>query len=188
MEKQTPREKLLATAADLFYREGFRATGVDAISEASGVGKMTLYRHFPSKDDLIAAYLNDANTQFWAWFESSIALADTPRNKILAFFRSLGELADKPFCHGCPFLNAAVDFPDALHPGHAIALAHKNAVRERFIDLAEQADLVDPVMLADQLMLLMDGAFISIRMYGTQSPASQVSHAVETLLFAYAVQ
>jgi AcrR family transcriptional regulator len=182
MPKQNAREQLLAAAADLFYREGFRAVGVDTISAVSGVGKMTLYRHFSSKDDLIVAYLNEANAQFWAWFEKAVENAPTPRQKIVAFFESLAELASKPICHGCPFLNAAVDFPDPVHPGHAVALEHKNAVRARFRDLVEQAGYANPDRLADQLLLMMDGAFISIRLYGMDGPALYVARAAETLL------
>jgi AcrR family transcriptional regulator len=182
MPKPNTRAQLLATAADLFYRDGFRAVGVDTISAASGVGKMTLYRHFSSKDALIAAYLDEANAQFWAWFESQTADAAGPREKILAFFDALGKLASAPTCHGCPFLNAAVDFPDAAHPGHAVALAHKSAVHTRFSELAALAGHPNPQQAADHLLLLMDGALISVRLYGPGGPATQVRQAAEKAL------
>ena len=79
MAKTKTREQLLSTAADLFYREGFRAIGVDTISAVSGVSKMTLYRQFQSKDELIVAYLNESNAQFWEWFEAVTASAPVPR-------------------------------------------------------------------------------------------------------------
>jgi AcrR family transcriptional regulator len=182
MPKTKSREQLLGTAADLFYREGFRAVGVDTISAVSGVGKMTLYRQFQSKDELIVAYLNESNVRFWEWFERVTALAPTPREKILAFFDALAEQATKPSCHGCPFLNVTVDFPDLSYPGHGVAIEHKKAVRNRFRDLAAEAGCVEPEQVADGLFLLMDGAYMAIRLYGTGGPALGVRKAAESLL------
>ena len=91
--ESTARERLFQTAADLFYRHGYRATGVDTIAAASGIGKMTLYRHYPSKDDLIVAYLRDSDEEFWAGFEQITAGATTARDKLLAFFAALQELS-----------------------------------------------------------------------------------------------
>jgi AcrR family transcriptional regulator len=182
MPKITSRQQLLDTATDLFYREGIRATGVDTLAAVSGIGKMTLYRHFATKDDLIVAYLERSDQQFWDWFENAIAKAETPRQKILAFFQAVENLALNPTCHGCPFLNAAVDFPDPSHPSHRVAVEHKNAVRARFRDLATQANLSNPELLADQLLLLMDGAFMAVRLYGVDNPAVHVSKAAEALM------
>lgn len=181
------RQRVLDTAATLFYRDGFRAVGVDAIVAESGVGKMTLYRHFPSKDDLIAAYLSEANLKFWDWAEAAMApFANRPHRQLLAFFEALQELVSKPTCLGCPFLNAAVDFPEPGHPGHQVALAHKQAVRARFRELAQQAGARSPKTLADQLLLLMDGAFMAVRMYGPPlaNPAAGVSGAARVLIAA----
>jgi AcrR family transcriptional regulator len=184
MPKTNTREQLLSTAGDLFYREGYRAVGVDTISAVSGVGKMTLYRQFQSKDALIVAYLNQADARFWEIFDQVTGQAQTPRGKILAFFDALGRLASEPACHGCPFLNIIVDFPELNHPGHAVAIAHKAAVRTRFRDLASQADCADPEAVADGLFLLMDGAYMAIRMYGTGGPALRVGQVAEMLLNA----
>jgi AcrR family transcriptional regulator len=182
MAESAPRQRLLETAADLFYRDGFRAIGVDTLCAASGVGKMTLYRHFPGKDDLIVAYLEESDRGFWRWFEGVTAAADRPADKILAFFRALEGLVAQPACHGCPFLNAAVDFPDPAHPGHQAARAHKNAVRSRFRELAEAAGYAEPAKLADQLLLLMDGAFMAVRLFGADNPAVHVAAAEQSLL------
>ncbi|MBI5670960.1 MAG: TetR/AcrR family transcriptional regulator [Chloroflexi bacterium] len=183
--KPSARNIILETAAELFFREGFRAVGVDTIIERSGVAKMTLYRHFPSKDDLIVAYLKDSNDKFWLWFnEAAAPFADQPAAQLLAFFRALEKLVTTPKCYGCPFLNAIVDFPDDSHPGHQVALEHKQAVRARFRELAQQAGARQPEALADQLLLLMDGAFMAVRMFGVSNPAAQVSAAAETLISA----
>ena len=84
-----PKDVLFATAARLFYEHGYRATGVDTIAAESGIGKMTLYRHFPSKDDLIVAYLRDSDRTFWEHFEANTAGAATAQDKLLAFFSGL---------------------------------------------------------------------------------------------------
>ncbi len=183
--KKPAREAILETAGDLFFREGFRAVGVDTIIERSGVAKMTLYRHFRSKDDLIAAYLEDANRKFWVWFNESIAHAgDQPRLQIIAFFEALEKLVTTPQCYGCPFLNAVVDFPERNHPGHQVALDHKQAVRARFLELAQGAGARTPEILANQLLLLMDGTFMSVRVFGTNHPAAHVAEAAQALIAA----
>lgn len=181
------RERLLETAARLFSQHDYRAIGVDTIVAESGVGKMTLYRHFPTKDDLIAAYLRDTNDKFWLWFDEAVSAADDPRGKLAAFFQALEKLATTPTCFGCPFLNAVVDFPEREHPGHVIALEHKQAVRSRFRQLAEAAGARDSAVLADQLFLLMDGAFMAVRMFGPESPALRVAQAARALMDAQVV-
>ncbi|MCA9904022.1 MAG: TetR/AcrR family transcriptional regulator [Anaerolineae bacterium] len=182
--KQTARDQILETAAALFFREGFRAVGVDTIIKQADVAKMTLYRYFPSKDDLIVAYLQDSNEKFWAWFADATAGAGDPRAQIVAFFKALARLVTTPTCYGCPFLNAIVDFPDDSHPGHQVALEHKQAVRARFYDLAREAGAHTPDVLADQLLLLMDGAFMAVRMFGVRNPAAHVAEAAAALIDA----
>jgi AcrR family transcriptional regulator len=146
---------------------------------------MTLYRHFPSKDDLIVAYLKDSNDKFWAWFDESTAQStDQPGSQLLAFFQALEKLVTSPTCYGCPFLNAVVDFPERAHPGHQVALEHKQAVHARFQELGRQAGAGTPEKLADQLLLLMDGAFMAVRMFGVNNPASHVAEAAEALIAA----
>jgi AcrR family transcriptional regulator len=183
--KRLAYEQILETASDLFFREGYRAVGVDTIIKQANVAKMTLYRHFPSKDDLIVAYLKDSNEKFWAWFNDATAAAgEEPRARLLAFFEALQKLVTTPTCYGCPFLNAVVDFPDRDHPGHQVSLEHKQAVRAHFRDLAGAAGANAPDVLADQLLLLMDGAFMAVRMYGTDNPAAHVAAAAEALIAA----
>lgn len=93
---RTAKGKLLQTAARLFFQRGYRAVGVDTIAAQSGIGKMTLYRHFPSKDDLILAYLRESDSDFWQYFEQSTQLAGSAREKLLAFFSSSAKLRDQP--------------------------------------------------------------------------------------------
>ena len=183
MQKEVaPKDKVFQTAARLFYQHGYRAIGVDTLAAESGIGKMTLYRHYPSKDDLIAAYLKDSNEVFWRNFEEIIKDAPTPREKLLAFFVSLQEYVSTAACYGCAFLNVATEYPEADYPGHQIALAHKEAVRAKFRELSKESGAREPAVLADQLFLLMDGAYMSARMFGPENPASHLASAAQALI------
>jgi AcrR family transcriptional regulator len=179
------RERILEAASRLFLRDGFRAVGVDTIIAEAGVAKMTLYAHFPSKDDLIVTYLERANEQFWQWLEGASADLDDPRAKLVAMFEAVGQLASSPQCLGCTFQGTAAEFPDPQHPGHRVALAHKQAVRSRLRTLAGAAGLRAPEELADQLLLLMDGAWVAARMFGPHNPAWQVAAAAGALIRAH---
>jgi AcrR family transcriptional regulator len=183
-QKPPPKEKVFQTAARLFYRHGYRAVGVDTLAERSGIGKMTLYRHYPSKDDLIIAYLKDSDELFWRSFEEITKDRSTAAAKLLAFFESLQEYVSSPACYGCPFLNVATEYPETDHAGHQVAIEHKQSVRTRFRELARQAGAKKPDVLADQLVLLMDGAYMASRMFGTKNPASHLADAARTLLDA----
>jgi AcrR family transcriptional regulator len=180
------RDRILDTASELFYRNGYHAVGIDTIVERSGVAKMTLYRHFPSKDELIAAYLERTNAEFMAWLETAIAAEDDPRAKLVAAFQATGKLATSTRCLGCTFQGAASEFPEVDHPGHRIALAHKRAVLERFAGLAREAELRDPDGLAAELLLLMDGAWAAARMFGPQNHAGAVAEAARSLIECHA--
>jgi AcrR family transcriptional regulator len=179
-----PRDRVFQTASRLFYQNGYRAIGVDTIAAESGIGKMTLYRHYPSKDDLIVAYLKESDQLFWNNFERNTKDASTPREKLLAFFQSLQDYVKSPTCYGCPFLNAATEYPETDYPGHQVALEHKQSVRVRFRQLAKEAGAKRPDALADQLFLLMDGAYMASRMFGTRNPAAHLAEAAQTLIDA----
>ena len=183
MKKEiAPRDQVFQTASRLFYQNGYRAIGVDTIAAESGIGKMTLYRHYSSKDDLIAAYLKDSNEQFWNNFEEITKDAPTAREKLLAFFQSLQEYVITPACYGCPFLNIATEYPETDYPGHQVAIAHKQSVRMRFRQLAEETGAKQPDILADQLFLLMDGAYMASRMFGATNPAAHLAEAARILI------
>lgn len=184
--RQRPvRERILETAQRLFYRDGFRAVGIDTIIAEAGVAKMSLYRHFPSKDDLIVAYLEESNQQFWGWLEGATADAGDPADRLVAMVEAIETLSTSPACLGCTFQGTAAEFPDRDHPGHQVALAHKEAVRDRFTELAHQAGLRDPDQLANQLLLLTDGAWVAARMFGPHNPAIGLTAAARALIDAH---
>jgi AcrR family transcriptional regulator len=181
-----PRDRLLETAGRLFYRNGFQAVGIDRILAESGVAKMTLYRHFASKEELICAYLERADREFWAWVDAAMAPAATPKARLLALMDALARHATSPACLGCPFQGAALAFPNAEHPGHQRAAQNKVALRERLAGLARQARLTAPDALATQLLLLMDGAWVAARVFGPGgNPAAQVGNAARALVQAH---
>lgn len=184
--ERSARDRILDTASDLFYRHGYHAVGIDTIIAASGVAKMTLYRHFESKDVLIAAYLERSNAEFMTWLEAAIADVDDPRAKLVAAFDATAELATSARCLGCTFQGAAAEFPEMDHPGHRVALDHKRSVLDRFAGLARDAGLRDPDRLAEQLLLLMDGAWVAARMFGPVNHAASAAAAARVLIEAHA--
>lgn len=184
-ETEVPRDRLLRAAGELFYEHGFHAVGIDLIVERAGVAKATLYRHFPTKDDLIAAYLADADRRFWAWLDDAVDSASSPATTLARVFDAVAQLATSPICLGCTFQVTAAEFPDPAHPGHRVALAHKQAVRRRLYELAVATDAARPNELADGLLLLMDGAFAAARMNAPDNPGRHVAAAARALIAAH---
>lgn len=183
----TPKDKLFQTAGRLFYQHGYRAIGVDTIAAESGIGKMTLYRHYPSKDDLIAAFLNQSDDDFWEHYQLSTNEVSTGRDQLLAFFDSLQDYVLSPDCYGCPFLNVVTEFPEADYMGHQVAMEHKQRVLARFVQLAQEAGAGQPKALANALFLLMDGAYMAARMFGNSenNPAVDLAEAARQLIAAH---
>lgn len=183
-EAQSGRERILATADELFYERGFRAVGVDLIVARAGVAKTTMYKHFPSKDALIVAYLERAGERFLAWFEDSVDPRATPVESLAGLFDALGRLVTSPSCLGCPFQATAAEFPDPGGAGHATALAHKETVRTRLRQMAAGASAPDPLRLGDSLLVLMEGALVAARMYGPDNPATGIGATARSLIDA----
>lgn len=160
------RDKILATADRMFYRDGVRATGIDAIIAQSSVAKTTLYRYFPSKDDLVVAYLESRNQQFWQLLEEAVESYERdPMQQLVAIVDWLDGLLSCDDSEGCPFLIVASEFPEADYAGHQVAIAHKQRLQNRLADLAEAAGIEAARELSSALMLLIDGAFVQQRLY-----------------------
>ncbi|MEK9971144.1 MAG: TetR/AcrR family transcriptional regulator [Ferrovibrio sp.] len=161
----TPRaaDKIRRTARELFYAEGIRAVGVDEIVTRAGVTKPSLYRAFPSKDELAAAYLRDYDAEFWDRFEARLDRAgrDNPREGLMSFLRDLGARSAAPNYRGCGLSNTAVEYPDDLHPARRVSEEHKRKLRLKLAELAADMGADDPKQLGDGLMLLIEGAFVT---------------------------
>lgn len=182
---KSARARILKAAAELFYRDGIRAVGVDAVIARSGVAKMSLYRNFSGKDELVAAFLEDFDRVYWDWWDRVTARhPDDPRAQIRALFTALGKRTTSPGYRGCPFINTAVEFPEPDHPGHAVARANKRELRERLRGLANAVGAIDPELLADQLLLVMDGAYTSGQTLGADGVGQAAAAAADALVEA----
>ena len=156
------RERILQTASALFYQRGVRAVGVDLVVEEAGVAKTSLYRHFRTKDDLIAAFLGREDEVFWNNWNRFTELHKTdPVAELEAHLDWIGERVGRPNYRGCPQLNVAAEFPDTDHPARRVAVAHKQELRRRLKGIAERLRVKHPDELAGQLSLLINGAFVS---------------------------
>jgi AcrR family transcriptional regulator len=154
----TARRKLLDTAADLFYREGIATTGVDRISAEAGVSKRSLYQHFGGKDALVAAALVDHGH---AILERYIPVDDSEapaRQKILDVFDALSRWSKAPDFRGCPFVNVATELANPHHPARAVARDYKLRLERYFARQARVGGAKNPNVLAEQLLMLFDGA------------------------------
>jgi len=160
------RERILETASSLFYRRGVRAVGVDLVVEEAGVAKTSLYRHFRTKDDLIAAFLHREDEDFWkCWDNNTERHRSNAETELEAQLKWIGERVSRANYRGCPQLNVAAEFPDLDHPARAVATAHKEELRRRLRDLAVRLRAKRPDELAAQLSLLINGAFVSSQMF-----------------------
>jgi AcrR family transcriptional regulator len=185
--RKLARDKVFEVAADLFYREGVRAVGVEAIVKAAGVAKISLYRNFPSKDELVVAYLKERQSQFWQhWDEAFDKHEGEPRAQLQAIMAYLAQRTTQRGYRGCPFINFSAEFPDPAHPGRQVAKAVKREMRERFVKIAEALGARRPQQLADGLLLLVEGAYAISQTLasGLYGPGTALVWAADTLVEA----
>jgi AcrR family transcriptional regulator len=180
------RDKIFEVAADLFYRKGIRAIGVETIVKQAGVAKISLYRNFPSKDDLIVTYLSERNDSFWRQWDERFGRYDNDAPaQLRAIMSYLAHRTTQPGYRGCPFINYCAEFPDASHPGHHVVEANKREMRRRLLDIAGALGVARPKQLADGLLLLVEGTYaISQTLGGRKGPGSAIVKAAETLVDA----
>lgn len=182
-ESSPVREKILNVASELFYRDGIRAVGVDTVVAESGAAKTSLYRWFPTKDDLVAAFLEREHRDFFAhWDKVAAANADRPRQELSEHLKWLAAYITGPRYRGCPFLNMAIEFPESGLPGRIIAHKNKSELHRRFLTLARGIKAKSPESLADQLVLLIDGAFANSQVLGKKGPARALVDGGEALI------
>lgn len=156
------REHILNTASDLFYRRGVRAVGVDLVIQEAGVAKTSLYRHFPKKDDLIVAFLEREDVDFWSvWDAVAQQHPHDPMAELEAHMRWIGERLSRSNYRGCPQINVAAEFAEPDHPARHVSRTHMHALRARLEVLARRLGVPRPQVLGAQLALLVNGAFVS---------------------------
>jgi AcrR family transcriptional regulator len=179
------RERILRTARESFYREGIRAVGVDTLIARSGVAKMSFYRSFPSKDDLVRAYLESEAEDYWRWWDEVTGRhARAPRRQLRALFAATAEHAGAPEFRGCPFGNTLVEFPAESHPARAVIVAFKAERHARLRELARAAGARDPERLADQLAIVLEGSGFCTEEARKAARASAMVRAAEILIDA----
>jgi len=179
-------DRIRETARRMFYQDGIRAVGVDALVAEAGVTKPSLYRSFSSKDELAASYLRDYEAEFWSKFEAGWQQhPDDPRAALMVYFGSLAQrAASSDGYRGCGLTNAAVEYPESDHPARLVAVEHKALLRARMVELARAMDADDADMLADGLLLLLEGAFVSGQLFGRGGPARHLPEAAGRLIDA----
>lgn len=181
-----PRERILAAASDLFYRHGIRAVGVEAIAEAAGTNKMTLYRHFDSKDELVAEYLRRlAADAGHFWDDLAAAHPGDPRGQLRGWLAAMEAHVIDADQRGCALANAAVELPEKDHPARRVIEQFKGAQRDRLVALCGAIGIAEPEMLADELFLLLEGARASVQSVGPQGPASRLVRMGEALIASH---
>jgi AcrR family transcriptional regulator len=179
----------LAVAAELFYRHGIRAIGVEAIAEAAGTNKMTLYRHFTSKNELVAEYLRQsAKAADGCWEQLRQRYPDDALAQLRGWLGEMaGHLANSNE-RGCPLANAAVEIPEKNHPARKVIEEYKNAQRDRLIALCRTAGLTEPEMLADELHLLLEGARVTAQSMGADGLSARLLRVGEAIISAHTPQ
>ncbi len=178
------RDKLLDAAGRLFYLDGIRATGVEAVARAAGVAKISLYRVFDTKDDLVVAYLLLRREAYWQRWDALAGQHDDPAGRLLAVIDHLAERTTSPGYRGCPFMNCAIEFPDPGTPQHALAAAVKAEVRQRLTSMCAPLSAA-PARLADTLFLLIEGAYAACHTSGgPEGPAAALPRIARALIAA----
>ncbi|WP_297513172.1 TetR/AcrR family transcriptional regulator [uncultured Caulobacter sp.] len=180
--KRPARDRIFETARELFYQHGIRAVGVETIAAEADATKMTLYRNFPSKDELVAEVLREQEREYWAWWEGVTACCcGDPRGQLEAIFDAFETKACDSDIHGCPLSNAAIELHEENHPAQVVSVNYKKELHRRLVELCRGAGAKNDD-LADALMLMMEGAYISRVTLGAEGPVRAVSRSARALI------
>ena len=183
------RDRILDTAARLFYDHGIHAVGQQQVVEECGCGKNLLYREFPSKGELVVAYLERKREEWAAFFAATIQpFSGDPAAQLVALVQDASDRVAEPNYRGCPFQNVHAEFPDPAHPANRITVEHRAEMLSALRNLAEQAGAANPHTLADRLLLIIDGVYANGALLGSRGAsaaavdfASEVVRAATTL-------
>ncbi len=188
IERISPRERILSAASELFYRHGIRAVGVDAVAEAAETNKMTLYRHFSSKDELVAEYLQRlAEKAKASWDRLEADYPGEPSAQLRAWLKNMAAHVASADERGCALANAAVELPEKDHPARRVIEAFKTAQRARLVQLCAAAALAEPEMLADELFLLLEGARVTAQSMGRKGLDDRLVRMGEAMVQAHTI-
>lgn len=171
--KEPVRQRIVETALRLFYADGVRATGIDRIIAESGVAKMSFYRHFPSKTDLVCAFLDERHRRWMEWFEDAVARHSGSRKpKLVAAGDAMADWFADPDFRGCAFINVTSEVPDATTRERRIVLRHKRELEQRLAEFARQDGHADADDIGRLALLIVDGAIVQAQIKGAH-PATR---------------
>lgn len=181
--RKTAASKVFETARDLFYRRGIRAVGVDEIVCEAGVTKPSLYRAFKSKDELVAACLQESAKEGRAATLAAVAAAgDDPQERLRALVRHFADKLQCPDFRGCLMSNVAIELSEPGHPGRVVAEDCKAELRALTVDLARGLRVAEPELLADGIILVIEGAIATHHISGSQGPAQSLIPTCDALI------
>lgn len=179
------RDRLLDTAAELFYREGIHAVGIQRLIDEAGIAKASMYAHFASKDDLVAAYLEREADEARRGITADIVEGPgDARAKLLRLFDFVSHRIERTRFRGCPFLNAAGELTDPSHPGRAVCTSYRAWFTDTITRLVAELGAPRPADLAGALLVLIDGAASTSQIDAHMAPAVHARWAAEQLLDA----
>lgn len=179
---KSARDRIFDAAREMFYQKGIRAVGVESIAAEANATKMTLYRNFTSKDELVAECLRDQSKEAMGWWDDIIAPhVGNPRAQLEALFDAFATKTCESRSRGCPLGNAAIELDEEEHPARQVAVDHKREMHRRLVDLTRAAGAKDDI-LADGLMLLIDGAYLTRVTLGEGGPVRHVAVIARELI------
>lgn len=181
--RSAARERVLDAADELFYDRGVQQVSIEDVVVRAGTTRMTLYRHFPSKDDLVLAHLQRRADEERAALADVLDVAARGRySPLLVLAARIKDDVAAPGFRGCPFLNAAAEYRDPAHPVRLLVAAHRAWFRSRLVDLVADTGALDPEGVADRIVMLRDGAMTAGALHETPAPARALPHAVAAVL------
>ncbi|MET1415274.1 TetR/AcrR family transcriptional regulator [Roseibium sp. HPY-6] len=183
--RPSKRDELVRKVLPVFYRDGFHATGMDALVSETGISKTTMFKHFRTKDDLILAVLRHRDEIFRNWLFRRLDESGLPaRERLLVLFDALKEWFSEPDFRGCMFIKASAEFQDPEHPAFVQSAEHKRLLLTALTRLCKEAQVRDPCQLARQLLILKEGAIVAAHMGFDPDPAGAARTAAECLIAA----
>jgi AcrR family transcriptional regulator len=176
------QDRIMEAALEAFNIDGVPGVSADTIIEQAGVAKMTLYKHFPTKEALAAAFVHERSDRWIEWLTARVKLGRTPRQRLLALFDALDEWLKSDDYFGCPFHRASADFPDVKHPIHKEVIRNKRHLRALVTELVRAAGLKDQAFVVNQLLLLMAGAEIMAQIEGDPAYTRYARRAANAII------
>ncbi|MBL4802478.1 MAG: TetR/AcrR family transcriptional regulator [Emcibacter sp.] len=181
--RPSKRNELVEKALEVFYSNGFHATGMDMLAARTGISKTSMYKHFRTKEDLILAALSLRDKEFRRWlFRRMEELGSTPRSQLMAMFDALKEWFAQDGFRGCMFIKASGEYPNVSDPIYGQSSDHKRQLLMYVSELAARAGAADPEALARRLLLLKEGAIVTAHMRHEENPAKDAKAAAKILL------